>query len=590
MEKAAPVKFTNKEIVLILKEVLAAMEVKEFNIFRIRAYQNAISAIDNLTMTVFDLWEDRRLEEIPGVGAGLKAHLEELFTSGDVKEFHAIKKGLPEGMFSLIGLRGIGAKKAFKLAVAFKLHDRESAIEKVKLLADAGKIQLLEGFGEKSEKDILEAIEGLKMHKREKPRLLLIKAEEIAGRLLKYMKAMPSVEDANALGSYRRRSPTVGDLDIAVSSKNVEAVLEHFTKYPEVHEVISRGDKKIQAVLKNDVQVDLRVSMPEAYGAMMQYFTGSKQHNVILRTNALEHGYSLSEYGIKKNEKLHEFAGEKGFYNFIGLEYIPPELRQGKNEVEMARAKHKLPKLVELKDIRGDIHTHTNDSDGVNTLEEMVASAAELGYEYYGVSDHAPSVQARGLAEVHRVVDSKRKLIDALNKKLDGKMKILFGYEVNILADGSISLPDEILKKLDYAIGSIHTAFDQPREVVTQRMLNALENPYINVIGHPSGRLINEREPYDLDWKKVFDAAVDNDKILEINAQPSRLDLPDELVKEALERDIKMIVNTDAHAFHDLLLMKYGLDVARRGYCEARHIVNTLPLDEFLRSLKARNS
>ncbi len=580
-------RLSNKDVVIYLKETLAALEVTNANKFRVRAYQNAISAIEGLTSSIYDLWETNRLDEVSGIGAGLKYDLTEIFTNGSVPEHEALKKDLPQGMFALIGLRGIGAKKAFKLATAFKLHDRSTAIEQIKLAAEQNKIQVLDGFGEKSEKDILEAVSEIKKSKNEKVRLLLIKAEEVAERVKEYMKTSPNVITVEALGSLRRRQSTVGDLDVAVSSENVEAVLEHFSKFPEIGDILGRGEKKIQAVLKNDLQIDLRVSKPEALGSMMQYFTGSKQHNVILRTYALEKGKSLSEYGIKYKDKLHEFSNEEEFYKFAGLQYVPPELRQGKNEIDLAKA-GKLPNLIEISDIKGEIHTHTTNSDGTSTLDEMTETASKLGYEYYGISDHAPSVISRGYDEVEKIIYNHKTQINIKQDELP-QIKLLFGYEVNILNDATLGLPDSLLKELDYVVASIHTSFTQDRDTVTNRLIKTIENPFVNVIGHPSGRLINERDGCDIDWMKVFDALEYNDKIIEINSQPQRLDLADDLVKTAIDRGIKIIINTDAHSTADLSYMRYGIDVARRGFCEAKNIINTLPLEDFLRVLKVRN-
>lgn len=574
------VKLSNSEVVIILKEALAAMEVKGSNTFEIRAYQNAISVIDNLTSSVYDLYENKRLGEIAGVGKILESHLIELFSSGKVAKFEALKKDLPQGMFALIGIRGVGAKKAFKLAAHFKLNDRTTALEKIKSLATEGKIRELDGFGEKSEKDILDAISGDKLNKNKKERLLLSQAEQISERITDYMKKLKSVEKLETLGSLRRRNSTVGDLDLAVGTQNGVEVLDYFAKSPEIEDVVSKGDKKIQAVLKNGTQVDFRTITPKAIGSMMQYFTGSKQHNVLLRTYALDRGFSLSEYGIKdKAGKLHEFADEESFYNFLGLDYIPPELRWGKNEIDLAH-KHKLPKLIELSDIKGDIHTHTIFSDGVNTLPEMINAAKKLGYQYYGVADHAPSEQSRGRDIVAKIISDRTDEIAKINSS-QNEIKVFYGYEVNILANGKLGLADELLKQLDYVIASIHTSFTQDRVTVTNRLISAIENPYVKIIGHPSGRLINERDACDIDWKKVFDACVANNKILEINAQPNRLDLADDLVRDALELGVKFIINTDAHDTSSLNLMKYGIDVARRGGCEIKDIVNTLDLKKF---------
>lgn len=575
---------SNKEVITMLKEILAAMEVKNFNNFRVRAYQNAISILENLTVSIQDLWENRRLGEIPGIGPGIESHLNEFFTQGLVEEFEEIKKDLPEGMFSLIGLRGIGARRAFKLSVAFNLNSRENALEKLKDAAEKGKIKVLKGFGEKMEKSVLEAIDEQKMTKNKKIRFLIPQAEEIVERIKEYMKGCKFVIDLEACGSFRRKNATIGDLDIPVSTNNPEVVLDYFLKFPEIAEVLVVGDKKASVVLTNEVQVDIRVSEPEAYGAMLQYFTGSKQHNILLRNYALSKGMSLSEYGIKRGENLKEFANEEGFYKELGLPLIPPEIRNGNYEIEVAQ-KNELPKLIELEDIKGDIHFHTNFSDGVNTLEEMVEEAKRLGYKYIGVSDHAPSIQSRGIGTVLKIVSDTRKKIDEINAS-QGDIKVLFGYEVNILVDNSLGLPDDILKNLDYVIAGIHTAFSQDKKTVTERILSAIENPYVSVISHPSGRLLNERDPVDPDWNKVFAAARDSGVILEINSQPTRLDLPDDLVKLAIEWGVDLIINSDAHSTVEFGFMKYGVYNARRGWAEKGDIINTLEYDKFVKKLK----
>ena len=575
---------SNKEVITALKEILAAMEVKNYNNFRIRAYQNAISILENLTVSIQDLWENKRLGEIPGIGSGIEEHLNEFFLEGKVAEFEEIKKGLPEGMFSLIGLRGIGAKRAYKLSMAFKLLDRENALEKLKEAAEQKKIRNLEGFGEKIEKSILEAIEEQKMTKNKKVRFLLPQAEEIVERIMNFMKGCDAVIDIEVCGSFRRKNATIGDLDIPVSTNKPSEVLDYFLKFPEIKEVLVVGDKKASVVLSNEIQVDLRVSTPQAYGSMLQYFTGSKQHNILLRNYALSMGMSLSEYGIKKDGKLKEFSDEKSFYNELGLSYIPPEIRNGDFEIEAAK-EGKLPNLIKLEDIKGDIHFHTIASDGVNTLEEMIEEAKKLGYQYIGVSDHAPSIQSRGLGTVLKIVSDTRKKINDINSS-QTDIKVLFGYEVNILVDNSLGLPDDILQDLDFVIAGIHTAFGQDKETVTKRLISAIENPYVRVISHPSGRLLNERDPADPDWRKIFSAARDNGVILEINAQPQRLDLPDDLAKSAMEWGVDLIINSDAHSTREFSFMRYGVDNARRGWVQKDNVINTLAYDKFIKKLR----
>ncbi len=579
-------RLSNKAVVTLLKEILAAMEVKGVNPFRVRAYQNAISILDNLTVSIYDLWENKRLKEIPGVGPGIEAHLNELFSTGVVSEFESIKEDLPEGMFALIGLRGIGAKRAYKLALAFKLGDRETALDKLKDAAEKGKIQVLEGFGEKMEKSIQDAIGEQKMTKNSKQRLLLIHAEEIVDRIKKHMEKCKDVVEMEAAGSFRRRNPTIGDLDIPIATNNPEKVIKHFLKFPEIEEVLVEGDKKASVVLKNEVQVDIRVSTPEAYGAMLQYFTGSKQHNILLRNHALTKGLSLSEYGIKKGDATKKFSDEESFYKEIGLPYIPPEIRHGNFEIEAA-LKNKLPELIKLKDIKGDLHTHSTLSDGLNTIEEMVEVAENLGYEYLGITDHSPSIQARGLGTVLKTIRDTRKKIDEINTS-QKDVKVLYGYEVNISVDNTLALPEDILKNLDFVIAGIHTSLNQDKKTVTKRLLSAIENPYVSILAHPSGRMLNERDPSDPDWNKIFDAARDRGVILEINGQPNRLDLPDDLIKSAISWGVKLVINSDAHSIDQLDFMKYGIDNARRGWAEKKDILNTLPYEKFVKHLGIR--
>jgi len=581
-------KFTNKEVCQRLKEALAAMEIKGSNVFKIRAYQNAIASVENITNSVYDLWQNNQLDQIMGMGVSLKGHINELFTTGKVEEFTALKKDLPAGMFALIGIKGVGAKTAFKLATAFNSNDTETAVEKIRLAATEGKIRQLPGFAEKKEADILKAIEQEKMNKNVMPRLLINQAEEISRRIVDYMSKETAVEKVETLGSLRRRASTVGDLDIAVATKNPEIVIKHFLEFPEIEEVTGGGDKKASVRLKNGVQVDIRTSGPSSFGSMEQYFIGSKQHNVVLRTYALEKGMSLSEYGIKVGGKLYEFASENAFYKKIGLDWIPPEIRQGKDEVELA-SKKLLPNLVNIDDIKGDLHVHTNSSDGVNTLEEMVQAAIAKGYQYLGISDHSPSLQNRGKYEVLGLIESFRNRIEQINSS-QNDIRVLFGYEVNILVNGELSLSDDVMSKLDYVVASVHSSFEQSREKATERLLSAIENPLVTVIGHPSGRLINERAALELDWDKIFDAVEENDKILEINSQPNRLDLPDDLVYTAQKRGIKFLISSDAHSTESLDFMKYGVDVARRGWLTKSQVINTLLKDELIKEFVRYNS
>ena len=364
--------------------------------------------------------------------------------------------------------------------------------------------------------------------------------------------------------------------------------MDHFLKYPEIGDIVTKGDKRSTVLLKNDIQVDLYVVSPEAYGSMVQYFTGSKQHNILLRTFALEKGLSLSEYGIKnkKTGELKEFSNEKDFYSYLNIQYIPPEIRQGSDEVVVA-SKNKLPLLVELKDIKGDLHIHTTDSsDASNDLDAVVERCIALGYEYVGISDHIPSIQTHGHSGIEKIIKEKKEKIKRANEKYNSRgIKILLGYEVNILSDAQMSWPNEFLKELDYAIGGVHSAFNQDKETMTGRIVSALENPYIDFIAHPTNRLINERPGVSADWKMILNTARDYNKMFEINAFPQRLDLTFELVREALSMGIKFIINTDAHELRHLDMMKYGIDVARMGWCEKKDITNTYSFNNFVKIL-----
>lgn len=575
--------FSNEDILTLLKEVTAAMEVKEVSFFRIRAYQNAISSIEDLTISVYDLWKQQKLDEIPGIGSTLMSHFDDLFTKGRVKDFEDVKKGLPDGMFALLGLRGIGAKKAYRLATEFNLENRETALQELKKAATEGKIRVLEGFGEKSELTILATLEQQKKHKSSKERMLISTAESIAARVIEYMYQNPHVEKAEALGSLRRRESTVGDLDIVISTNTPEEVIEHFTKFPEVADVTAKGASRAAVVLRNDVQVDIRVISPDSFGSMVQYFTGSKAHNIVLRNFALDKGLSLSEYGIKKGEDVAIFKDEPAFYAFLDLQFIPPEIRQGRNEVELA-SKNNLPQLVQNVDIKGDLHMHTTDSDGADSIEAMVQKAISLNYEYTAITDHNPSVRTSGSFDALAVIENKKRKIEQINYSQQD-VRVHFGYEVDILKTGELALPDNLLQKLDFAIASIHSNFDMPREEITKRLVSAIRNPYVKILGHPSGRLINKRPAMDLDWEVIFKEVLENGKVLEINAHPSRLDLADDLVYEARRQKIPLIINTDSHAVEELDNMHYGVDVARRGWCTKDNIINTLPYTEFSKFL-----
>ncbi len=577
-------KISNLDVAQLLKEIVACMEVSNANPFRIRAYRNAISSLETSTVSAYDLWKSGRLSDLEGIGPNLEKHLSEYFSTGHVKEFEAEKDKFPQGMFALLSVQGIGPKKAYKLAKEFNLNDRANALEKLVALAKAGRIRDLPGFGEKSEQALLDAISNAKKTKHARTRILWFQGDAVVHDLVKYMRELNASLTLEALGSYRRKRATLGDLDIAVASENPSEVMAHFLKYPRIQDVLVSGDKKASVLVSSGVQVDFRVVSPKQFGSMLQYFTGSKQHNILLRTHALEQGLSLSEYGIKKGDTLLEFAAERALYEYLGLQFIPPELREGTTEIEVAQ-KHALPKLITLEDIRGDLHMHTKASDGKGTILDMALKAKTLGYAYIGISDHAPSVHSRGLDAVQALVTKTREEIDSLNSRGD-LPRVLFGYEVNILASGELSLPESILKQLDYVIGGVHTSFGQSRSELMHRFEVALSNPYLTFIAHPTTRLLGSRPPLDVDWEAFLNMVEKAGKFLEINSQPLRLDLPDDLVRLAIARNIPILINTDAHDVESLEYMQYGVNIARRGWCEPKNVLNTLPLHSFLRKFE----
>ena len=572
-------KFTNKQVADLLREVSACYEANNENAFKIRAYSNAADAIEKIDSDIGDLWAEQRLTDIPGVGKSLEEHLDELFRTGKSTHFNDVKKKFPRGMFRLLKVAGIGAKTALKLSLEFNLNDPDNAISQLKKAGESGRIRNLPGFGAESENKILQNIEKMA---REEKRLPLYFADTISIKLLSYLGEFPGVVRADPLGSLRRRVATVGDIDISVATRNSREVIDYFIKYPKITKVLSKGDVKASVLLDN-IQVDIMTQEPNSYGSLLQHFTGSKLHNIHLRELAQEKGLSLSEYGVKKGPQTLKFDTEEGFYRFLGMQYVPPELRENVGEIELS-LKNKLPKLILSSDIKGDLQSHTLSSDGENTFSEMVAAAEKLGYEYFGITDHQKSLSTHTEDEVNLIIEAQRKEIEQYNSS-HKKTRVLFGVEINVSSDNKVPYTNKLLQKFDYAIGAIHTSFGQSKEEVTERLLTLIENPLIKIIAHPTGRLLSEREGYSADWEAVFKACKKYNKVLEINGQPSRLDLPDSLVREAVRGGIMLSTNSDAHSTTDLAFMTYAVSVARRGWCEKKDIINTKSLEELLKFL-----
>lgn len=580
----------NQEISRLLKAVSAAYEVKGENRFKVFAYDRAAVAVEHATSELKDLWDDGKLEEISGVGKSIASHLDELFRTGKVKHFQQVFKDLPEAMFEFLKIQGIGPKTAYKLCRKLKISESENALLKLAKAARKGRIAVIEGFGAKSETLILEGIRAFQKGVTKQNRMTLPYADGLSQEIIGYLSQSPDSLQADCLGSLRRKVATIGDIDIAVATKNPSQIVDWFCRFPKRQKIIEKGPSGATILLENGRQVDLRVQKPASYGAMLQYFTGSKQHNIHLRELALKKGLSLSEHGIKSVKglklKVKNYSNEEGFYKALGLFYIPPEIREDNGEIE-ASLQNELPKLIELKDIKGDLHVHSNiaieesHDPGVSSMRDMVKQASRLGYEYIGFSEHNPSQSQHTQAKIIQLIRYKKEAIKQLNySRVNNIPKILNGLEVDIKPNGDLALPEKALNLLDYVIVSVHSEFGMTREKMTKRILQALAHPKVKIFGHPTGRILNKREGYELDWEKIFVFCLKNDKWLEINAFPDRLDLPDNLVREAVKLGVKMIINTDAHAIEQLVVMKYGVEVARRGWATKNNIVNCLSYDK----------
>lgn len=586
---------TNVEIAQLLRKVATAYQILDENRFRIIAYERAADSIEHLIRELKEYWYEKKLDEVPGVGATISQHLDEVFRTGTSRHWEKVFDQIPSGVFPLLLVPGIGPKKAYTLITKLHLGDEKTVVADLEKAANAGKIASLEGFGEKSQSVILEAIESYKKGQIKENRMPLPTADAIAQEIMAYLHAGGKVTRVDVLGSLRRSVSTIGDIDIAVATSHPEHVLTHFLTFPH-QKIIDHGESGATLLLHNGRQVDVRVQAPESYGAMLQYFTGSKNHNVRLREFALKKGKSLSEHGMKdvKTGKIKLFTTEKDFYEGVGLKYISPELREDKGEIEAA-IHNTLPNLVEISDIRGDLHIHTNydlsssHDIGKNTFVEHLSKASEFGYSYIGISDHNPSVSNHSSEDVVAIMRKRKEVyeqqyyswVQKVHNKINQVQYILM-CEVDILPDGNLALPAQAFEYVDAVIVSLHSVFTQEHRVMTDRIIKALtSHPKVRIFGHPTGRLLGSREGVSADWAEIFRVAKERDIALEINAAPERLDLPDQLVYEAVGQGVKLVIDTDAHAVEYMDLMRYGVSVARRGWATKRDIVNTLGYNNF---------
>lgn len=588
--------FSNNPIAELLRNIAAAYQLQEGsdvgknNRFKIIAYQKAADTIEHLSRELKDIWQEGKLQKVPGIGPGIGSGLSELFEKGESHHFNEVLKGIPKSVFLLMKVPGIGPKKAFRLVTHFGLAEKGTVIDDLRSLAKAGAIKDLEGFGLKSQDDIIEGLEVFRRQDRREERMPMPYAIEIATEVIKYMNKLgPLVKRIDALGSLRRRVATIGDIDIAVvlAEKDMQNVVDHFLKYPGKRSVEGAGHSKASILVVGNIRIDLRVQTEDSYGSMLQYFTGSKAHNIKLREHALKKGYSLSEYGIKemkhgtrnmKQENIYTFKDEESLYSFLGLQYVPPELRENTGEIEKASNKS-LPVLVDLSDIKGDFHTHssydiqTSHDQGKNTYKEICKEAVKRRYQYVGFSDHNPKQSGLSTEEIITIMKGRKEYIDQVLSS--SKIPYFIGLEVDILPNGSLALPDHAFEYVDYLIVSLHSSFKMNMAEMTKRVLRALSYPKVKIFGHPTARLLGKREGVELDWDQIFEHVIKHNQALEINAGPSRLDLPDTLVKEGKDRGARFFINTDAHAAKHMDWMKYGVFVARRGWLEKKDVVNT---------------
>jgi DNA polymerase (family 10) len=566
----------NQEIGQIFRDIAKILEIKGENVFRIRAYERAAENIENLTENIENFIKEERLTEIPGIGKDLSERIKEYLRTGKIKAYEELKKSVPEGLLDLLKIPSVGPKTA-------KLLYERLKIKNIPDLEKAIKNNKLEGIFGIKEKTIENISKGIEIIKRGRERMHLGMAIQLADEFINDLKKLPQVKKISPAGSLRRQKETVRDIDILVVSDKPQKVMEAFVALPLVREVLAKGETKSSVRTADDVQLDCRVVEANSFGAALLYFTGSKNFNIKLRQMAIKKGLKINEYGVFKKDRLVAGATEEEIFKLLGMTYVEPELREDTGEIELAQ-QNKLPHLIELKDIKGDLHVHSNWSDGGNSISEMAGAARKLGYSYIAITDHSQSLGvARGLS----VADLKKKKIEIqkLNKTLKN-FRILYGTEVDIGSNGQIDYKDGVLREFDLVVAAIHTGFKQSREQLTKRLIRACENRYVHIIAHLTGRLWGTRDAYDIDWDKVFKAAKDSNTHLEINAFPNRLDLNDLNSRRAKEMGIKLAIGTDAHAINQLRTMRLGIAVARRGWLSRGDVINTLGVEELFKSLR----
>lgn len=592
-EAGKPDRLSNRDVAAILANVADMLQILDANRFRIIAFQNAAEAIRTLGQDIRVVHAEGKLQTISGVGKGIADALDELLTEGRVEEFDKLKEKIPPGVVEMIHIPDVGPKTAKRLWDELGI----TSVEELRQAAEAGRIRELKGFGAKSEQKILKGIE--LAAKRGDERTPLGEARPLALRLIEELiEATPEggITRIEAAGSLRRWRETIGDVDILAISPQSQTVIEAFQKLPQVVDVAGSGETKCSVILTTGLRVDLRVVEPKHWGAALQYFTGSKEHNVQVRELAQRQGWSLNEYGLTATGAGDAAEGEQRFfaeeaelYAFLGMACPPPELRENRGEVKAAR-EGVLPELVRLEDIRGELHGHSTWSDGTASIAAMAEAARQRGYSYWNVADHSTGLGMVGGLDSKRLREQSDE-IAALNeqwREAGEEFRLLRGTEVEILSDGALGLPDEALAELDVVVASIHSGLRQDRETITERCLKAVRNPHVDILGHATGRLIGSRPPSEIDMERILQACAETGTVVEINAHPSRLDVNDVYARRAVELGCKIAINSDAHETSGMEMMEYGLAVARRAWLRAADVINTYPLDKMLAALKDR--
>lgn len=566
---------TNLQISYIFANIADMLEIKGENIYKIRAYRKASRIIKKFPVELEDFTEKFEPESIPGIGKALSEKIQEIISTGKCKYYERLKREVPEDLIKMLKIPGLGPKRVRTIYNVLGV-DTIAQLEKS---AKKDKLRELPGFGVKTQQSILK---GIKMLKQGADKIELPVALELGEYVVSNLRTLPEVENISLVGSVRRRKEVVRDIDILIASYFPERVINAFINLPECDKVVTISDTKASIISNLGIRVNIVVVTLQSFYSALQYYTGSRKHNLKLRSKAVRKGIYFNI--LNKNRGIKNYPkSEREVYKNIGLEYITPELREDRGEIEAAFNK-KLPKLLKKEDIRGDLHIHSDFSDGTSTIDEMVIAAKKMGYEYIAITDHSKSLKiARGLSE--KRLKSQLEYIDNINEQMDD-FKVLTGIEVDILLDVSLDFSDEILKKLDVVIASIHTGFRQDKDLITKRLITACKNPYVDIIAHPTGRLLTRRPAYNVDIDRFLEAAAKTGTILEINSSPQRLDLNDFLVKKAKNLGIKIAINTDAHSQDSLRDMMYGVWVARRGWLEKRDVINTLPLKELLKILR----